>query len=82
METKHNVNLRAIIFLLFASSLTFGQTTKKKMSFEEYIRDSIPTRKEIDVFLNDMSWAQFDRDVGYILGNYMPHDGLDRSFTL
>ena len=83
METKLNIILRTALFLLFASSLAFGQTTeKKRMSFEEYIRDSVPTRKEIDVFLNEMSWAQFDRDIGYILGNYMPHDGLDKSFTL
>jgi hypothetical protein len=83
METRLNIILRTILFLLFTSSLAFGQTTEKKqMSFEEYIRDSVPKRKEIDVFLNEMSWAQFDRDIGYILGNYMPHDGLDKSFTL
>jgi hypothetical protein len=28
-----------------------------------------------------MSWAQFDPDVGYILGNYMPRDGVDGSST-
>ena len=83
METRLNIILRTALFLLFASSLAFGQNTEKKqMSFEEYIRESVPKRKEIDVFLNEMSWAQFDRDIGYILGNYMPHDGLDKSFTL
>jgi hypothetical protein len=83
METRKNIILRTALFLLFACSLAFGQTTgKKQMSFEEYIRDSVPKRKEIDVFLNEMSWAQFDQDIGYILGNYMPHDGLDKSFTL
>ncbi|MBC8471143.1 MAG: hypothetical protein H8D56_16905 [Planctomycetes bacterium] len=83
METRINIILRTTLFLLFACSLAFGQTTEKEqMSFKEYIRESVPTRKEIDVFLNEMSWAQFDRDVGYILGNYMPHDGLDKSFTL
>ena len=83
METRLNIILRAVIFWLLASSLVIGQTTKQKqISFEEYIRESVPTRKEIDVFLNDMSWAQFDRDVGYILGNYMPHDGMDGSSTI
>jgi hypothetical protein len=75
--------LRTVLFCLVACSLVFGQTSeKKKISFEEYIRESVPTQKEIDVFLNDMSWAQFDRDVGYILGNYMPHDGVDGSSTI
>jgi hypothetical protein len=83
METRINFILRTALFLIFACSLAFGQTTAKgQMSFEEYIRDTVPKRKEIDVFLNEMSWAQFDRDIGYILGNYMPHDGLDKSFTL
>jgi len=83
METRISIILRTALFLIFASSLAFGQSTAKgQMSFEKYIRDSVPTRKEIDVFLNEMSWAQFDRDIGYILGNYMPHDGLDKSFTL
>lgn len=83
METGRNIILRTALLLLFASSLNFGQSIAKgQMSFEEYIRDSVPKRKEIDVFLNEMSWAQFDRDIGYILGNYMPHDGLDKSFTL
>ena len=83
METRLNIILRTAFFWLLASSLAFGQTTKRKqISFEEYIRESIPTRKEIDVFLNEMSWAQFDRDVGYILGSYMPHDGMDGSSTI
>lgn len=83
METRINIILRTAFLWLLASSLAFGQSTEQEQrSFEEYIRESVPTRKEIDVFLNDMSWAQFDRDVGYILGNYMPHDGMDGSSTI
>lgn len=83
METRINIILRTTLFLLFACSLALGQPTEKEqISFEKYIRESVPTRQEIDVFLNEMSWAQFDRDVGYILGNYIPHDGLDKSYTL
>ncbi|MBW7991538.1 MAG: hypothetical protein FVQ84_16215 [Planctomycetes bacterium] len=83
MKTRINIISRTALFLLFSCSLAFGQTTEKEqISFEEYIRESVPVRKEIDVFLNDISWAQFDRDIGYIMGNYMPHDGLDNSFTL
>ncbi|NJK96323.1 MAG: hypothetical protein HC905_16685 [Bacteroidales bacterium] len=39
-------------------------------------------KKELDIFLNSNSWAQFDPEVGYILGNSMPHDGIDNSYTL
>ena len=83
MEKRINIILRTAFFWLLTSTLTFGQAAEKEqISFEEYIRESVPTRKEIDVFLNEMSWAQFDRDVGYILGNYMPHDGVDGSSTI
>ncbi len=83
MEARAKIILRTISFCLLASSIAFGRASEKKqISFEEYIRESVPTRKEIDVFLNDMSWAQFDRDVGYILDNYMPHDGMDGSSTI
>ena len=83
MGKKINIILKVASFWLLAGSLVFGQTSEQKqMSFEEYIRESVPAHKEIDVFLNEMSWAQFDRDVGYILGNYMPHDGMDESSTI
>jgi hypothetical protein len=50
-------------------------------TLEGYIRANIASRQEIDVFLNEMSWAQFDPEVGYILGSYMPKDGIDGSST-
>lgn len=53
-----------------------------KKSYAEYLRKSAVPKEELDVFLNQDSWAQFDPEVGYILDNYMPHDGIDNSFTL
>ncbi len=53
-----------------------------KKSYTEYLRNSAVPKKELDIFLNENSWAQFDPEVGYILGNYMPHDGMDNSYTL
>jgi len=83
METKPNVILRTVFLLILAGSVCFGQAKgREPKSFEEYIRETVPARREIDVFLNEMSWAQFDRDTGYILGNYMPHDGMDGSSTI
>ena len=83
MEAKPAVILRTVFLLIVAGSVGFGRAKKQEpKSFEEYIRETVPTRKEIDVFLNEMSWAQFDPDIGYILGNYMPHDGMDGSSTI
>lgn len=58
--------------------------TDTMMSFEQYIRESTLKREEIDVFLSakEPSWASFDSDVGYILGNYLPPDGIDNSLTI
>jgi hypothetical protein len=52
------------------------------VTYEEYIKAGLPSRKEIDVFSRELSWARFDPEVGYILGNYIPHDGIDNSSTL
>ena len=80
---KAKVIFRILILIVLASSFAFGRdTAQQRKSFEEHIRTALPVRKEIDVFLNEMSWAQFDRDIGYILGNYMPRDGMDGSSTL
>jgi hypothetical protein len=36
----------------------------------------------IETFLKGPSWAQYDPELGYILGNYLPSDGMDRSATI
>ena len=53
-----------------------------KKSYKEYLINSAVPREKLDIFLNKNCWAQFDPEVGYILGNYMPHDGIDNSYTL
>jgi hypothetical protein len=52
------------------------------MTYLQYIQENLATKAEIDVFLHELSWAQFDPEIGYTLGNYMPHDGIDHSSTL
>jgi hypothetical protein len=54
----------------------------KKPSFEEYLRQSAVSKEVIDRFLQGPSWAQYDPELGYILGNYLPHDGIDNSATI
>ena len=82
MKAKLNSILKTAFFLIAAASPALGQTTRCNKSFEQYIREGVPTKKDIDVFLNDISWARFDPDVGYILSNYMPRDGIDGSSTI
>jgi hypothetical protein len=63
--------------------MVFSQDSARQViTFEDYIRNNVATNEEVDVFLNKTSWAQFDSDIGYILGNYIPKDGLDESSTL
>jgi hypothetical protein len=53
-----------------------------KQTFQEYVRGSAVTREVIDRFVNGPSWARFDPELGYILGNYLPADGVDGSSTI
>ena len=70
--------------LLLSLSLQplLGAQAAAKPTFEQYLKESAVTREVIDRFLHGPSWAQFDPEVGYILGNYLPADGMDNSATL
>lgn len=70
-----------VIMMLFSTSLP-GQQSGEEMDYLRYIREGIPRRNEIDVFLSGKSWAQFDSELGYIMGNYLPHDGYEKSSTI
>jgi hypothetical protein len=54
----------------------------EKPSFEQYLRQSAVPKAVIDRFLQGPSWAQYDPELGYILGNYLPQDGMDNSATI
>ena len=53
-------------------------------TFKQHVRARTCTREEIDHFLDPekLSWAQFDPEVGYILSNYLPKDGINNSSTI
>ncbi len=72
------------LFYLFGMMYcgTLSAQNQVTMTYEEYIRSGAPSEKEIDVFLNQRSWAQFDAELGYVLGNYTPKDGIDESATI
>jgi hypothetical protein len=74
---------KLIIPVIIIQSINLsGQQSREKMEYLQYIREHVPSSKEIDVFLTSKSWAQFDPELGYILGNYMPHDGYENSSTI
>ncbi len=54
------------------------------ITYESYLRESAIPREEIDLFLDpcEPTWAQFDPELGYVLGNDMPRDGIDGSRTI
>ena len=61
-----------------------GAQPREAISLEQYLRGSAVSKRVIDTFLdsNQLSWAQFDPELGYILGNYLPRDGMDGSSTI
>jgi len=79
-RNRHVLIIILFVFLLPIQSVA-ADRAQEKISFEDYIRAHVASKREIDVFLHEMSWAQFDPEVGYILGNYMPRDGVDTSST-
>jgi len=69
-------------YTYFPDLLNSKSMNNPKKSYLEYLRKSAVKKEILDVFLNENSWAQFDPELGYVLGNYMPHDGIDNSYTL
>ncbi|MCU0871360.1 MAG: hypothetical protein MUE50_03365, partial [Pirellulaceae bacterium] len=82
MKTTH-FKLMAYFALLSAlPSSAADQAESEKPSFEQYLRQSAVPKAVIDRFLQGPSWAQYDPELGYILGNYLPQDGMDNSATI
>ena len=61
---------------------TMAAEPPEKPTFKEYLEKSAVSRETIDRFLRGPSWGQFDPELGYILGNYLPADGVDQSATI
>ena len=53
-------------------------------TYRDYLRQSAVPKQIIDVFLDpdQPSWAQFDPELGYVLANSLPRDGIDGSATI
>jgi hypothetical protein len=80
MKTLQLIPLAILLGLLTMPSLAADKPDKP--SFEQYLRRTAVPREVIDTFLKGPSWAQYDPELGYILWNYLPTDGMDRSATI
>lgn len=70
------------IFMLSPTPDVIGAEQPEKPTFVEYLRASAVPPTVIDGFLRGPSWARFDPELGYILGNSLPTDGIDGSATI
>jgi len=78
--SKGNLCMAAALLLMMSTRLPAQETAKP--SFEEYLKETVVSRELIDRFLRGPSWTRFDPELGYVLGNYLPLDGMDGSATL
>ena len=81
------MHIGKLIYISIFIFLTIGliaqeQPKKDELTFEEYIKLNISSKSEIDGFLNTNSCFRYDAELGFIMDNYMPKDGIDNSSTL
>jgi hypothetical protein len=82
---RNNLTASASAFGALVLFLTFHPARAdepRKPGFVEYLRASAVPKNVIDGFLRGPSWAQFDPELGYVLGNFLPADGIDGSATI
>ena len=72
----------AASLLCYADLPSLAADQAEKPTFEDYLRESAVSKEVIDRFLKGPSWAQYDSELGYILGNFLPKDGMDNSTTI
>ncbi len=78
---KKKMMLCLILSMVIVQISPLNIFAQKAESFEKYLRKSILKKNEIDVFLDakQYSWAQFDSELGYILGNDILPGAMDNS---
>jgi hypothetical protein len=81
MDKRARAIILGIAVLLPAPNIA-GVAQPEKPTFVEYLRSSAVPRGVIDRFLRGPSWARFDPELGYVLGNSLPTDGIDGSATI
>jgi len=80
MKRREFIKLAAAAAPLVTDSRINAATGK--IPYEDFLRESAVTKEVIDRFLRGPSWTRFDPELGYVLGNYLPLDGIDGSATI
>ncbi len=80
MERRDFIKMAGVMAPLVTSAGISGMPAT--VTFQEFLRESAVPREVIDRFLRGPSWARFDPELGYVLGNYLPSDGIDKSATI
>jgi hypothetical protein len=81
--TQHTRSCYLAIFAVLTATV-HAQQNQAPVTWEQYLRASAVPKEVLDTFLDpkQLSWAKFDPELGYHLGNYLPHDGMDGSSTI
>lgn len=82
MRRKTLYRILASMVLWLPAICSTAADKADKPSFAEYLRQSAVSREVINVFLRGPSWARYDAELGYVLGNYLPSDSIDHSATI
>jgi len=80
MERREFIKMAGVMAPLVTNAGVSG--TPGTVTFQEFLRESAVPREVIERFLRGPSWARFDPELGYVLGNYLPSDGIDGSATI
>ncbi|MFB3904147.1 MAG: hypothetical protein ACE15E_11895 [Acidobacteriota bacterium] len=82
--TRYLVSCYLAVFAALCPYANAQQAKAAPVSLEQYLRASAVSKQVLDTFLdpNQLSWAKFDPELGYHLGNYFPRDGIDGSSTI
>ena len=68
---------------LFCTEQQASAQTSQLPTCEQYIKTKHPVKEELDAYLNDRyTWAKFDADLAYTLGNSFPKEGINNSVTI
>lgn len=82
MNKKHLI-FNLLIYLASSYAQSLAAQEEVKPTYEQYIKAKHPTKAELDVYLNDpITWARFDPELAYTLGNSFPKEGINNTLTI
>src|SRR5688500_2646553 len=74
--------LMAAVLLSWPATPGLSAQAPSEPTFEQFLEASVVPKEVIERFLRGPSWARFDPELGYIPGNYLPADGMDKSSSI